>query len=95
MPRHQDDLARVRDEGHRQGESFDLGLREAERRERDELLSRLEPAGGRGGAAYALPSSTWRLQQELARLSAFHQAVLHSRAWRLVQALRRPLGRAW
>lgn len=34
-----------------------------------------------------------RLQVE--RYSAFHRAVEHSRAWKMIQAVRRLLGRAW
>jgi hypothetical protein len=64
-------------------------------------------AAGSGGAAGGADGTgggrswdngaaeVWRLRQDVERLAAFHQAVQRSRAWRLVQSLRRPLGRAW
>jgi hypothetical protein len=51
--------------------------------------------GSWGGGEGASTSEVWRLRQDVERLAAFHQAVQRSRAWRLVQWLRRPLGRAW
>ena len=57
-------------------------------------------AAGDGGRAQgrddgAIGVEVWRLRQDVERLAAFHQAVQRSRAWRLVQTLRRPFGRAW
>jgi hypothetical protein len=59
-------------------------------------------AGGVGGSAGVgghgwdgSAAEVWRLRQDVERLAAFHQAVQRSRAWRLVQSLRRPFGRAW
>jgi hypothetical protein len=52
-------------------------------------------SGGADGFEEASTAEVWRLRQDVERLSAFHQAVLRSRAWRLVQSLRRPFGRAW
>src|SRR5258708_7152916 len=43
----------------------------------------------------ASASTVFRLEQDVERLAAFHQAVLHSRGWRVLQWLRRPFGRAW
>ncbi len=51
--------------------------------------------GGADGLAGASTAEVWRLRQDVERLSAFHQAVQRSRAWRLIQSLRRPFGRAW
>ena len=108
MPATQDELALAREAGRLEAEAFDRALREAEAREREERLGRLawlaaDAAGdeaasaGREGAAPAPAGSetVWRLQQDVARLAAFHQAVLRSRSWRLLQWARRPFGRAW
>ena len=35
------------------------------------------------------------LRMQIERYSAFHRAVEHSRAWKIVQAVRRLFGRAW
>jgi hypothetical protein len=97
----QDELALAREAGRLEAEAFDRALREVEAREREERLGRIvwEAAGGveavqveRNAAA---PETVWRLQQDVARLAAFHQAVLRSRSWRLLQWARRPFGRAW
>lgn len=92
----QDELATARNAGRLEAEAFEGSLREAEQREREELLGRLswrtdESAFGAPGTNY----SVMRLQQDVARLATFHQAVLRSRAWRVVQWARRPFGRAW
>jgi predicted signal transduction protein with EAL and GGDEF domain len=99
-PPQTDELAEAQRLGHLEAESFDLTLREAEGKEREARLVRLavgdetafEPAnrlfGERAG-------DSWRLQQEIERLAAFQHAVVHSRAWRLIQAARRLVGRRW
>ena len=51
-------------------------------------------AGGRGSLG-AGSAEVFRLRQDVERLAAFHQAVQRSRAWRVVQWVRRPFGRAW
>jgi hypothetical protein len=102
MPGTLDELALAREAGRLEAEAFDRALREAEAREREERLGRLVwGAAGEGyreaaGAdAAAAAETVWRLQQDVARLAAFHRAVLRSRAWRLIQWARRPFGRAW
>jgi hypothetical protein len=109
MPATQDELALAREAGRLEAEAFDRALREAEAREREERLGRLAwLAADAAGAAPAASSgresaeagpagaeTVWRLQQDVARLAAFHQAVLRSRSWRLLQWARRPFGRAW
>ena len=99
MPATQDELALARQAGRLEAEAFDRTLREAEAREREERLGRFawEAATDTGRDADAAPGTetVWRLQQDVARLAAFHQAVLRSRAWRVVQWARRPFGRAW
>jgi hypothetical protein len=95
MPATQDELALARQAGRLEAEAFDGALRQAEQREREELLGHLAWGADVAGPPPAAAESVWRLQQDVARLSAFHQAVLGSRAWRVVQWARRPLGRAW
>ncbi|HEV7670226.1 MAG TPA: hypothetical protein VGS22_17040 [Thermoanaerobaculia bacterium] len=87
--------------GRLEAEAFDAGLREIERRERENLLSRTALVDGGFGvllqedAAPLTGTEVLRLRREIDRLSDFHRALLHSRSWRLLQALKRPLGRAW
>ena len=94
------DINEARRSGRRDGEAFSLALKECELRERQERLTRLA-WGSEGEAAFSAaepPSSAeavLRLQHDMEQLAAFHQAVLKSWPWRLVQRLRRPLGRAW
>lgn len=101
MPATQDELALAREAGRLEAEAFDRALREVEAREREERLGRIvwEAAGGAEAVqverSAAAPETLWRLQQDVARLAAFHQAVLRSRSWRLLQWARRPFGRAW
>lgn len=92
-------LALERNHGREEGEAFDRRLREAERAEREERLSRIvlptlpldlaEP-GRRAPALNEL-----LLRREVERLSHFYDSVQQSRAWRLTQSLRRLVGRAW
>ncbi len=71
--------------GQRGGEGLDDRLREEERY-------------GRGRAfAVARPQRLahhWQLS-EMERLAEFHGAVVNSKAWRIVQRLRRLVGRDW
>jgi hypothetical protein len=96
----EDDFIPLRRLGRLEAESFDAALRERERREREERLTRLAA----GDAASADPvtdvfrenaGTARRRQQDLERLAAFHRAVVQSRAWRLIQMARRLVGRAW
>lgn len=90
-----DDLAAARERGRREAEALDHRLAAVERGERDDLLAQL------GGERSFLQDRSerseviWRQQREIDRLVEWHRAVTSSRAWRLVQALRRPFGRAW
>lgn len=86
--------------GRSAAETFDRKLRERELAEREARLTRLawgaedEPlapwTNGREPS-----DEVWRLRQDVERLAAFHRAVFHSKGWRVLQALRRPFGRAW
>jgi len=98
----QDQLEQARQLGRLKAEQLDLTLRRGEQRERERRFARLawdgggeEPSAPEGDESRPALAEIWRLQQDVERLAAFHRAVLHSRAWRLVQLLRRPFGRAW
>jgi hypothetical protein len=86
--------------GRLEAERFDLDLREMERREREDRLTRLASGGDDAVAVAGLgPRESselfLRMQRDLEQLSAFHRAVVRSKAWKLIQAVRRPFGRAW
>lgn len=96
MPDEMLDDARLR--GRTEAETFDRELRERELRDREARLTRL--AGGADDEAPLAWTAggdpeVWRLQQDVERLAAFHNAVVNSKAWRLIQAARRPFGRSW
>lgn len=87
--------------GELEAKDFDSRLRELESRERQDRLTRLVaerpdlaafPAPPPGGADAAQME---RLQREVALLADYHLAVARSKGWRVLQALRRPFGRAW
>jgi hypothetical protein len=83
------DAASVR--GRRQAEKLDAALRELEARERAELTA----WRGTGDSATVSSAELARLHQQVAHLAGFRRAVIASMGWRLLQALRRPFGRAW
>ena len=100
MTRPEDPIGEARRLGTLEAESFDAGLRARERREREDRMSRAvvgadEEGHHPCGPPREVSMMVWQLQRDVERLGAFHHAVLHSRAWRLVQLLRRPFGRAW
>ena len=86
--------------GELEARAFDSHLRARESREREDRLTRLVAERPDLAAAPAPPSAggdaeTERLRREVALLAEYQQAVVRSRAWRLIQLLRRPFGRAW
>jgi hypothetical protein len=82
--------------GRAQGELFDSRLREREGRQREELLlSRLQAGDESDDAPLPEGGDAAQLRRQVERLSEFHTAVVRSRSWRVMQALRRPFGRAW
>jgi hypothetical protein len=87
--------------GELEARTFDLRLRELESREREDRLTRLVAERPDLAAAPAPPPlgvdafEAERLRREVALLAEYQQAVLRSKGWRFVQALRRPFGRAW
>ncbi|HZF10724.1 MAG TPA: hypothetical protein VFE33_18200 [Thermoanaerobaculia bacterium] len=102
MNERDDGLEQARQLGRLRAERLDLTLRAEEQREREIRLARFawdpgseEPALSGDEGDLPAGAEVWRLRQEVERLAAFHQAVLHSRAWQLIQWARRPFGRAW
>lgn len=100
MPLASDELAEAQRLGRLEAERLDLGLREAEGREREERLARMVLTGEAEGPDLSFEdggssATIGRLRQDVERLAGFHQAVVSSRAWWLIQALRRLVGRAW
>jgi hypothetical protein len=97
--RHQQRLDIERHLGFREGEAFEGRLREHELAEREERMSRMvwgiDEVQPRPAAQGWPELGTLELQDEVARLRGFYNAVQNSRAWRLTQALRRLVGRAW
>jgi hypothetical protein len=99
-PERAEDAAAAR--GRLRAKAFDAALREVERREREERLERLAWSAPDEILA-PLPTAPdshhgetiRRLQSELDRFSRFHDAVLASRPWRLIQLFRRLFGRGW
>ncbi len=93
------ELQEARRLGQLEGERFDERLREQERRERDELMARAQSAEqprDRTTAEAGVPSDVvLRLRREVEQLSAFQRAVVSSKGWKFLQALRRPFGREW
>ncbi|HYG61644.1 MAG TPA: hypothetical protein VEL74_03615 [Thermoanaerobaculia bacterium] len=97
------DDARLR--GRTEAETFDRELRERELRDREARLTRLAWGAEDQDPLAALTSErtdrsggsdvVWRLQQDVERLAGFHNAVLRSKAWKLIQLARRPFGRSW
>ncbi|HXU29891.1 MAG TPA: hypothetical protein VN851_04870 [Thermoanaerobaculia bacterium] len=87
--------------GRLEAEAFDAGLREIEQRERENLMGKTVLASdqfdgfGPEEGPVATTTEMLRLRREIDRLADFHRTLLHSRSWRLLQALKRPLGRAW
>ncbi len=87
--------------GRLEAEAFEAGLREIEQRERENLMGKTALASEQFGPGVQddlpLVTSTevLRLRREIDRLADFHRTLLHSRSWRLLQALKRPIGRAW
>ena len=92
--------ARLR--GRTEAETFDRELRERELRDREARLTRLAwgvedqaPLASLAPERGAGSDVVWRLQQDVERLAGFHNAVLGSKAWKLIQLARRPFGRSW
>lgn len=95
-----DSLAFARRMGELEGAAFEAALSARERAERCERLSRITL----GGDEADLPAGrrralSWRdrteIESRLRELAHFHDALLRSRSWKLLQKMRRVFGRAW
>lgn len=93
-------LAEAERFGRLEAEAYEAGLRAIERRERELLMGRSALASDLfaadpDGVPVTSTTELLRLRREVDRLADFHRTLLHSRSWRLLQALKRPFGRAW
>ena len=89
------DLASTAALGRAEGEALDARLRTHEEQERAARLEGLSTTESRRPSDYASVADVDRLNARLEELTAFRQAVQGSFVWRVAQALRRVLGRAW
>lgn len=91
-----DALAAARLEGRRKAEAFNRRLTDQEEVARSERLVDLQKRDGAAAEPDRLGLVTLsRLESELKPLREFRHAVVNSRSWRLLQFLRRLVGRAW
>ncbi len=86
--------------GELEGAAFEAALAARERAERCERLSRITLARDEADLPVGAPSDLDRrgrseLESRLRELTHFHQAVVTSRSWHLLQQVRRLFGRAW
>jgi len=91
-------IAEARSLGKFSGEDFDSHLRSRERAERAEFLTRArssETAAGQSGGLVYPTEDIAGLKRELELLRGFRLTVVRSKGWKVVQALRRLVGRAW
>ncbi len=92
-------LRAAEERGRRAALAFAEALRAEEAEERRRLLARSRAARGEvaPNAVFAVGAGpeAVRLHEELQRLRQFRRSVLRSKGWRLVQFLRRLVGRAW
>lgn len=88
-----DDIARASRLGELEAEIFHLRLRLKESLARElRLVERAIKA--EENVENAL-STEYDLRQQVERYAEFHRAVERSRAWKLIQSLRRLIGREW
>lgn len=91
-------LAAARDRGAEAARAFGSRLDDEETAEREALIagwSCLSNGGGLPSPGCADAAMILRLRSENEGLRQFRHAVLHSKGWRLLQLLRRLMGRAW
>jgi hypothetical protein len=95
-----DEITEAKHSGELDARAFDLHLRDLESREREDRLTRL--VAERPDLTAAPEAPTWpaaaqvdQLHRQVALLTEYQRAVVRSRGWRVVQFLRRLLGRAW
>ena len=93
-------VALARRLGELEGAAYAAGLAARERTARAERLSRIALGGDEADLAAAgsralRPREIVELESRLRELAQFHDAVLTSRSWKLLQRLRGLVGRAW
>jgi hypothetical protein len=95
----QRDLDEYRRLGRLEAEAFDRRLREHEHQAWENRLATVQWGAEDGVETWSSPREdspeVWLLRRDVERLASFHEAVLKSRPWQLIQALRRVVGRAW
>lgn len=93
-------LAQARRMGELEGAAFDAALAARDRAERSERLSRIALAGDEADLPPGGPGDVSRrdlaeIESRLRDLSHFHDAVIRSQSWKMLQRLRGFFGRAW
>ncbi len=91
-------LALARRLGREQGESFDLRLRDIESRQREERLAEAAWRPRSAREAWDDEDASLKvvqLESRLSELSTYVRAVDESLPWRMIQSVRRMMGRAW
>jgi hypothetical protein len=91
-------ITEARSLGEFSGEDFDSHLRSRERAERAELLTRprnSEPATRQSAGPVYPTDDIAGMKRELELLREFRLTVVRSKGWKVVQALRRLVGRGW
>jgi hypothetical protein len=81
--------------GRREAETFDARLRAEEAGERHARLAEVTKVGEDDVFRFETPLDVLRLRAQVEDLSRFRRAVLGSLAWKVTQAARRLVGRAW
>ena len=83
--------------GRAEGEAFVASLRRVEEQERVDRLTRLAASetDWTGAEGEPAPTEVARLKAQVEALAAFRTAVLDSKPWRLIQSVRRLVGRDW
>jgi len=100
-PRHDEvdaTLARARRLGSEQAEAFDLRLRSLETKEREERLAVAAWRPRMDKQAWNEEEDSLKvvqLEAQVSELTRYVKAVEESSPWRLIQNIRRLLGRAW
>jgi hypothetical protein len=91
-----DALVEARLAGSRQAEAFDQSLRKREWQEREDRLAGLAGGGDEEPSLrHASSEQLHHLERQVETLASFHRAVMSSRGWQMLQAMRRLMGRAW
>jgi hypothetical protein len=93
-----DETAHAQRVARQQAETFEQALRDRERQEREDRLTRLAWGGEESIEPQPRQDSSEQVQhleRQVEILASFHRAVLGSRGWQILQLMRRLMGRAW